>query len=76
MPVYLIKGPEDEKRLVNAKSKSKAIDFVVSGRYEAEAITTSEMVDLLKSGLQVEDANDFDDEPVQAVADKTEEDAQ
>lgn len=66
MPVYLITGPEDERRLVNAKTKSKAVAFVVNKRFAAEAITTSDMVDLMNEGLKVEDARDFNEEPVQA----------
>lgn len=60
MPVYLIEGP-DERRLVNAKTKTKAVSHVVRGRFTASSITTSEMVSLLEEGLSVESALEDDD---------------
>ncbi len=49
MPVYKVSGPDGE-RLVDAKTKQAAINHVVGDSYQVEAVTTSELAALIKSG--------------------------
>lgn len=49
MPVYKVSGP-DAERLVDAQNKQAAINYVVGDSYQVEAVTTSELAALIKSG--------------------------
>lgn len=53
--VYHIKAPSGE-RLIEATSRSVAINFAVKSSVTAKSVTASEMVALMKSGLQLEHA--------------------
>ena len=66
MPVYLIHGPDGERRLVNAKTKTRAINTVVANRYTADAVGSSELVELMRSGLEVEESSSAVEEETQS----------
>jgi len=53
MPVYLVKSPIGD-RLVDAPAKATAINHVARRLVFAEAVTTSELVKLMQSGMPVE----------------------
>lgn len=54
--VYLVKTP-NKQRLIKANSRSVAINFAVRSEVTAKSVTASEMVDLLQSGMTIEDAS-------------------
>jgi len=61
MTVFYVEGPDGEKTLVNAKTRSKLNDFLVKTTFKIEVVTTSEMADLIKQGVPLIDAIDETD---------------
>ena len=53
--IYLIEIDGD-KRLVQAGSKSVAVNHIVKDALKARSVTASEVVDLMKAGIEVEEA--------------------
>lgn len=53
--VYHVKTPSGE-RLIEASSRHVAINFAVKSSVTAKSVTASEMVALMKSGLELEQA--------------------
>lgn len=66
--ITLIKTPT-EHRLIRSKTKNQAIDFVVRGSIEARSVSADELVDLMQSGMVVEDA-DMAEEQAEATSER------
>lgn len=61
MPIYLVTGPaKNDRRLVDATTKSVAINHVTRNTVTAHAVTASELVKLLAEELKVEAASGAD----------------
>ncbi len=63
MRIYKVEGPLPESvRLVRAQNKNQAIRHAVRNDYRADLATQDELVELVQSGVAVEDAvSDSDD---------------
>lgn len=55
MPIIVVNTPTG-KRLVKSRGPKSAIDFVVGDSYTAKVVSAEELVDLLDTGLSVEDS--------------------
>ena len=53
--VYLVKTPAGD-RLVKAGSKTVAVNHAVKSMVSAKSVTASELVELMASGLTIEEA--------------------
>lgn len=66
MAIYLVKSPSGD-RLVDAKTKASAINYVMRNSVEAEALTATQLVEYMQEkGLTVEKADSVEaskDEP-------------
>lgn len=54
MAVILVEGPNGNKTLVEARTKSKAIAHVAAKEYKATTLNTTDMVKHIKAGMEVE----------------------
>lgn len=54
MAVYLVKSPDGKERMVETRTKSKAISHVASSQYTATVISASEAIAKSKAGLELE----------------------
>lgn len=54
--VYLVKS-QTGQRLVKATNRHVAINFAVKSEVTAKSVTASELVELMQSGLKIEDAS-------------------
>lgn len=54
--VYLV-NPQRVRRLIKATNRAVAINFAVKSEVAAKSVTASELVELLQSGLTIEDAS-------------------
>ena len=63
MPIYLVKGPGENQRLVNAGAKSTAINHVIRDTITAEPVSATELAEWLETGLKIEKATAPDNEP-------------
>lgn len=62
----LVTSPQGQ-RLVRSKSNKAAIDFVVAGTVTSKAVNADEVVDLISSGMKVEDALDQEEAIVESA---------
>lgn len=65
---YLVRETgSSKKRLVRASSQQAAVAFVVRGRFMARSVNATELLDIMDTGVKVEDA-----EPQQQTLDEGE----
>lgn len=62
--ICLVNGPQG-KRLIRAKSNAAAINHCVREQFESHSVSADELVDLLSSGMVVEDAEGAEDRAVE-----------
>ena len=61
MAVYLVEDSKGNKTLVETRTKSGAINFVSQNEYTATALNTSQLVQHIKTGLEVQTVGDSED---------------
>ena len=70
MPIYLVKSHQDDK-IVDASSKSQAINHVVKNEYTAAVVTASDVVKLMQDGVVVEKAGEDLSQPTEAPVNRS-----
>lgn len=60
MPYYIVEKDGD-KKIIEASTKSAAINHVVKNTITAKAASPADIVELMQSGIDVEKANAEDD---------------
>lgn len=60
MAVYLVTGPGDTQRLVDARLQSQAINHVAKDILKVKVVTTKEAMALAKDGVELEEAGAAD----------------
>ena len=58
MAVYLVEDSKGNKTLVETRTKSGAINFVSQNEYTATALNTSQLVQHIKTGMEVQTVGD------------------
>ena len=61
MAVYLVEDSKGNKTLVETRTKSGAINFVSQNEYTATALNTSQLVQHIKTGMEVQTVGDNED---------------
>ena len=58
MAVYLVEDSKGNKTLVETRTKAGAINYVSRNEYTATSLNTSELVQHIKSGMEVQTVGD------------------
>jgi len=76
MPIYKVTtstpAGDAQDRIVDAKTKSQAINHVTRGGVEAKVLTASEVVKLIQQGITVETSAEVDQIATEAAAEAIE----
>lgn len=58
MPIYHVKNNHGDEKIIEAKTKKKAVDYFLSSTITAESLSAVQLSGLIRTGKQIEFAED------------------